>query len=43
LATTETNKPGDIRNRAILMLLAIYGMRRGEVLALRLDEVGWAG
>jgi site-specific recombinase XerD len=43
LATTETDKPGDIRNRAILMLLAIYGMRRGEVVALRLDQVDWAG
>jgi site-specific recombinase XerD len=43
LATTETDKPGDIRNRAILMLLSIYGMRRGEVVALRLDQVDWAG
>src|SRR3546814_18754388 len=38
LATTETDKPADIRNRAILMLLSIYGMRRGEVVALRLDR-----
>ena len=43
LATTETDKPADIRNRAILMLLSIYGMRRGEVVALRLDQVSWAG
>ena len=43
LATTETDKPSDIRNRAILMLLSIYGMRRGEVVALRLDQVDWAG
>jgi site-specific recombinase XerD len=43
LATTETDKPADIRNRAILMLLSIYGMRRGEVAALRLDQVDWAG
>ena len=43
LATTETDKPADIRNRAILMLLSIYGMRRGEVVALRLDQVDWAG
>lgn len=43
LATTETDKPADIRNRAILMLLSIYGMRRGEVVALRLDQVNWAG
>jgi len=25
------------------MLLSIYGMRRGEVVALRLDQVDWAG
>ncbi len=43
LATTETDKPADIRNRAILMLLSIYGMRRGEVVALHLDQVNWAG
>jgi len=43
LATTGTDKPADIRNRAILMLLSIYGMRRGEVAALRLDQVDWAG
>lgn len=43
LATTETDKPADIRNRVILMLLSIYGMRRGEVVALRLDQVDWAG
>ncbi|MDA8361170.1 MAG: tyrosine-type recombinase/integrase [Gammaproteobacteria bacterium] len=39
LATTETDRPADIRDRAILMLLAIYGMRSGEVAALRLDQV----
>lgn len=43
LATTESDKPDDIRNRAILMLLTIYGMRRGEVVTLRLDQVDWSG
>lgn len=33
----------DIRDRAILLLLAVYGMRRGEVAALRLDQIDWAG
>ncbi len=33
----------DIRDRAILMLLAIYGMRSGEVRSLRLDQVDWRG
>ena len=36
---TETDEPRDIRNRAILMLLAIYGMRSGEVAPLRLDPI----
>ncbi|MHB8456004.1 MAG: tyrosine-type recombinase/integrase [Acidiferrobacterales bacterium] len=43
VATTKTDTPADIRNRAILMLLSVYGMRRGEVVALRLDQVDWAG
>ena len=29
------------RNRAILLLLAVYGLRRGEVTALRLEDVDW--
>lgn len=41
LADTVTNKPRDIRDRAILMLLAIYGLRGGEVASLRLDQIDW--
>ena len=41
LALTEGNKPTDIRARAILMLLAIYGLRAGEVKQLRLDDFDW--
>ncbi len=43
LADADTDKPRDIRDRAILMLLAIYGMRSGEVVALRLDQIDWPG
>lgn len=43
LADVDTNKPRDIRDRAILLLLAVYGMRSGEVAALRLDQIDWAG
>ena len=43
LADTLTGKPRDIRDRAILMLLAIYGLRRGEVASLRLDQIDWCG
>ena len=42
LADAGTDKPRDIRDRAILLLLAVYGMRSGEVAALRLDQIGWA-
>lgn len=41
LALTEGNDPTDIRDRAILMLLAIYGLRAGEVIHLRLDDFDW--
>jgi site-specific recombinase XerD len=30
-----------IRDHAILMLLAIYGLRRGEIATLRLDQIDW--
>lgn len=43
LADVDTDRPLDIRDRAILLLLAVYGMRRGEVVALRLDQIDWAG
>ncbi|MFQ6186640.1 tyrosine-type recombinase/integrase [Sinorhizobium meliloti] len=43
LADVETDKPRDIRDRAILLLLAVYGMRSGEVVALRLDQIDWSG
>jgi site-specific recombinase XerD len=41
LAMTEGDKPHNIRARAILMLLAIYGLRRGEVSRLRLEDFDW--
>lgn len=43
LASTCGDSPADIRDRAILMLLAIYGLRRGEVARLELDDLDWAG
>lgn len=43
LADVDTDRPRDIRDRAILLLLAVYGMRSGEVAALRLDQLDWAG
>jgi integrase/recombinase XerD len=43
LADAKTDKPRDIRDRAILLLLAVYGMRSGEVVALHLDQIDWPG
>jgi site-specific recombinase XerD len=33
--------PANLRNRAILLLLAVYGLRSGEVRRLQLDDVNW--
>ena len=41
LATTEGDRPVDKRDRAILMLLAVYGLRSGELRGLRLDDIDW--
>ena len=41
LATTEGDRPVDKRDRAILMLLIVYGLRAGEVRTLHLDDLDW--
>jgi site-specific recombinase XerD len=43
LANSNGDSPADIRNYAILMLLTVYGLRRGEVALLNLDDIDWAG
>ena len=40
LASTDGESPEDRRDRAAL-LLAVYGLRAGEVCGLRLDDVDW--
>lgn len=42
LATTEGDRPADVRARAVLMVLITYGLRAGEVAGLRLDDLDWA-
>lgn len=37
----EGNRPTDIRDRALLMLLAVYALRAGEVVSLRLEDFDW--
>lgn len=39
IATAASDSEIDLRDRAILMLLAVYGLRRGEVGALRLQDI----
>jgi site-specific recombinase XerD len=37
----DPKNPTDVRDRPILMLMAIYGLRAGEVAALRLEHLDW--
>ena len=41
LATTEGSTPADVRDRAVLRLLATCGLRAGAVGALRVEDVDW--
>src|SRR5262249_25127917 len=41
IATADGDRPADIRDRALLMLLAVYGLRAGEVGRLRLEDFDW--
>jgi site-specific recombinase XerD len=41
LASVEGDTPTQIRDRAILLLLAVYGFRAGEVARLRLQDFDW--
>ena len=40
-ATRQDCTPKGLRDYAILMLLSVYGVRAGEIAALRLDDVDW--
>jgi integrase/recombinase XerD len=41
LACTAGDQPSAIRDHAILMLLAVYGVRAGEVARLQLSSIDW--
>src|SRR5262249_42317873 len=41
LAAAERGRPVAIRDRAVLMLLVVYGLRAGEVTALSLEDFDW--
>ena len=42
LSSTAGEDPRSIRDRAILLLLTVYGVRSGEARRLRLDDIDWA-
>jgi site-specific recombinase XerD len=35
------SSPADIRDRAVLLLLTLYGLRIGEIVRLKMDDVSW--
>jgi len=41
VAGTAGNTPRDLRDRAALLLFAVYGLRCSEVRQLRLDDIDW--
>jgi integrase/recombinase XerD len=41
IAAADGDRPVDIRDRALLMLLAVYGLRAGEVVGLHLEDFDW--
>lgn len=41
VSSCDLSKPGGIRDRAILLLLARLGLRAGDILTLRLPDIDW--
>jgi site-specific recombinase XerD len=41
LAALAGDTPAHVRDRALVLLLAVYGLRAGEAVALRLDDFDW--
>lgn len=41
LTSTEGDQPKNLRDRAIILLFAVYGMRVSEVRALKLEDLNW--
>jgi len=41
VASCDLTKPHGIRDRAILLLLARLGLRGGDILTMRLDDIAW--
>jgi integrase/recombinase XerD len=43
LVAADGDQSKDIRDRALLLLLSVYGLRAGEVVTLRLEDFDWEG
>jgi len=43
IASFDGSSTIELRNRAIVLLLAVYGLRRGEIVRLRLEDLDWNG
>lgn len=43
IASVSGSDPTNIRSRAIILLLALYGFRQGEVRGLMLEDLDWSG
>lgn len=41
LNSMKTDRPVDIRDRAMVLLCAVYGLRASEVTKLRLEDIDW--
>ena len=41
LVATEGDHPKSVRDRAVVMLFVVYGLRVGDVRALRLEDIDW--
>ena len=41
LASIPKCEPGDFRDRATFLLLAVYGLRASEVVTIRLEDINW--
>jgi site-specific recombinase XerD len=41
LASIPKREPGDFRDRATFLLLAVYGLRASEVATIRLEDLDW--
>lgn len=41
ITSSQGDSAGDIRDRALLLLLSVYGLRSNEIRALLLDDIGW--